>query len=317
MEFGIVGLGKIGGALARNARDKGLRVVGHTRNGVPEGLKEAGVEEADEPGRFHQMLSPPRVVLLYVPAGQVVDQVIESLIGVLEPGDVVVDGGNSYWGDTVRRHERLQERDIGFVDAGTSGGIPGAREGACFMVGGEDRHVEQVRPMLERLAAPGGYAHVGAPGSGHFVKLVHNGIEFAMMQGIGEGIALLQRYHEERSRIDIPAALEVWRHGSVIRSWLVDLLADGYREHDGLKDVPEHVEDTGEVDWVVSDALHLDVPIPAIADSVMQLRSARDEEAATARAIAVMRRGFGGHPFGHERSLHEERRTGRIGGFPR
>ncbi len=224
-----------------------------------------------------------------------------------------MDGGNSYWGDSIRRHRRLKERGIRFVDLGTSGGFEGARHGACFMAGGEREAVARVEPILLDLAVEGGYVHAGPPGAGHFVKLVHNGIEFGMLQAIGEGLDLLERYRDD---LEMAEVLRCWRHGSVIRSWLVDLMEESYRENEGLTEIPAYVEDTGEVNWLVDDALHMETPIPVISQSVMQLFASRDAEKNWARAIAMMRHGFGGHPYGSDEAVVRERREGRIGGFP-
>jgi 6-phosphogluconate dehydrogenase len=199
------------------------------------------------------------------------------------------------------------------VDVGTSGGIEGALHGACFMAGGEREPIVRLEPILTALAVPGGYVHAGPPGAGHFAKLVHNGIEFGMLQAIGEGIDLLERHP---GGLAVPEILRCWRHGSVIRSWLIDLLEEAYRAENGLERIPPYVEDTGEVDWLVADALHLEVPIPVISHSVMQLFASRDDRRLWARAIAMMRHGFGGHPYGRDDAIRQERRTGRVGGWP-
>jgi 6-phosphogluconate dehydrogenase len=312
-EFGIVGLGKMVGNLSLNALEKGIRVVGHDKRGASQDLLEAGLVEARTLQDFREKLSPPRATFIYIPAGPVVDLVLNELASYLEEGDIIVDGGNSYWGDSIRRHGRLQEKGIHFVDLGTSGGIEGARSGACFMADGEKEPIVRVEPLLLELATPGGYIHAGPPGAGHFVKLVHNGVEFGILQAIGEGIDLLKHYHEE---LDIPEILYCWRHGSVIRSWLIDLMEKVYRSEEGMDEIPSYVEDTGEVNWLVNDALHMEVPIPVIAQSVMQLFASRDKQRYWARAIAMMRHGFGGHPYGSDEVIARERRTGRIGGFP-
>ncbi len=249
-------------------------------------------------------------MLLYVPAGPAVDKILEQLGKALAPGDIIVDGGNSYWGDSIRRHARLRDGKLHFVDVGTSGGLAGARQGACFMAGGEREPVARVEPILKRLAVEGGYVHAGPPGAGHFVKLVHNGIEFGMLQAIGEGFELLARYHEG---LDIGGVLECWRHGSVIRSWLVDLLAQAYAADPGLKKPSPYIEDTGEVNWLVADALRMEVPVPVIAQSVMQLFASRDKSQDWARAIVAMRHEFGGHPDGEDEGIKKERREGRVG----
>lgn len=312
-ELGIVGLGRMGGGLALQARDRGMRVAGYTHGGLRPELAEAGVVGAESLAALVAALAPPRAILLYVPAGAVVDELLDALSGAAAPGDVLVDGGNSYWGDSIRRAERLAARGIDLVDLGTSGGVDGARRGACFMAGGEARAVARVEPILRELAVPGGWVHAGGPGAGHFTKLVHNGIEFGMLQAIGEGVALLGAFRE---RLPIADVLRCWTHGSVIRSWLVELLEAHLRASGGLDAVPPYVEDTGEVNWLVADALRLEVPIPVIAQSVMQLLVSRDGERDWARAVAAMRHGFGGHPFGPDPAVARERREGRIGDPP-
>jgi 6-phosphogluconate dehydrogenase len=181
------------------------------------------------------------------------------------------------------------------------------------MAGGDRDAVAKLEPILKALSVPGGHVHAGGPGAGHFVKLVHNGIEFGMLQAIAEGIDLLEHYRETLPIADV---LECWRHGSVVRSWLIDLMARSYREGGGLGNVPAYVGDTGEVNWLVDDALHMDVPTPVITQSVVQLIASRDNRRDWARAIAMMRHGFGGHPFGPDEAVERERRTGRVGGFP-
>ena len=309
-EFGLVGLGRMGGGLAMQALDKGLRVVGASRGGARKELVDAGLVAVPELRGLREALHSPRAVFLYVPAGRAVDEILDQLGEALEPGDVVLDGGNSYWGDSIRRHARMRERGLHFVDLGTSGGVDGAREGACFMAGGERAAVALVEPLLKALAVEGGYVHAGPPGAGHFVKLVHNGIEFGMLQALGEGFQLLTHYHE---RLDVGAVLECWRHGSVIRSWLVDLLARAYAADPGLRKPGVHIEDTGEVNWLVADALDMEVPVPVIAQSVMQLFASRDQGNEWARAIVTMRHEFGGHPYGEDENIAGERRTSRVG----
>jgi 6-phosphogluconate dehydrogenase len=314
-ELGVVGLGRMGASLALQAVEKGMRVVGFSKDPPPNELREAGVTILDNLGGFRHELGRPRAIFIYIPAGPAVDSVLDDLAAGLDDGDVLIDGGNSYWGDSIRRHRRMRERGIGFVDLGTSGGVQGARSGACFMAGGEDSAMARIEPVLTALAVPGGYVHAGPPGAGHFVKLVHNGIEFAMLQAIGEGVALLERY---RDKLDVADVLGCWRHGSVIRGWLIDLMEEAYRAERGVRRIPSYVEDTGEVNWLVGDALHLEVPIPAIALSVMELFASRDgAHRHAARAIAMMRHGFGGHPYGPDEDIARERREGRIGGFYR
>jgi 6-phosphogluconate dehydrogenase len=313
-EYGVVGLGRMGGNLALQALEKGIRVVGFARRGAPAEMVEAGLVEAGSLADFKAQLAPPRAVFIYVPAGPVVDKILDDLADELDAGDILVDGGNSYWGDSIRRHQRLKEQGINFVDLGTSGGVDGARHGACFMAGGEPEAIARIEPILLDLATEGGYVHAGPPGAGHFTKLVHNGIEFGMLQAIGEGVDLLEHY---RDQLDIAEVLRCWRHGSVIRSWLIDLMEEAYRADGGTSKIPSYVDDTGEVNWLVDDALHMEVPIPVISQSVMQLFASRDDNKNWARAIAMMRHGFGGHAYGPSEAVVRERREGRIGSFVR
>jgi 6-phosphogluconate dehydrogenase len=313
-EFAVIGLGRMGGNLALHAMELGMRVVGLDLHGAPAELTSAGLVEIKSQDDLRASLAPPRIVLIYIAAGPTVDSVLDDLAARLEPGDIIVDAGNSYWGDSIRRHQRLAERGIHLVDLGTSGGIEGARTGACFMAGGDPEAVARVEPILAALAVPGGYVNAGGPGAGHFVKLVHNGIEFGMLQAIGEGVDLLEHYHED---LDVAEVLRCWRNGSVIRSWLVDLMEEAYRSSGGLDQIPSYVEDTGEVNWLVGDALQMEVPIPVIVQAVMALFASRDERKNWARSIAMMRHGFGGHPLGPHEAEQRERRTGRVGDFYR
>lgn len=311
-EFGIIGLGKMGGGLALQALEKKMKVYGFDLKVISEELLDRGLIHVQEFKDFKEKLARPRAVFVYIPAGSPVDKVIDQLAEELEEGDVIVDGGNSYWGDSIRRAQRMQQRGMRYVDLGTSGGLSGARHGACFMAGGEPDGVNRIEPICRELAAPGGWVHAGGSGAGHFVKLVHNGIEFGMLQAIGEGVDLLTHYHEE---LDILPVLRCWNNGTVIRSWLIDLMAQMYQEMGGLGEAPSYIEDTGEVNWLVDDAMKMEAPIPVIAQSIMQLFTSRDEDKNWARAIAMMRRGFGGHPLGPDEAVRRERRKGRVGGF--
>ncbi len=220
-EFGMVGLGKMGGNLSLQALGKGFRVAGYTIGGAGKELLAAGLEEVTSLSGFKGKLKAPRVIFLYIPAGPTVDETLDDLAANLDEGDIIADGGNSYWGDSIRRHARLAERGIRFVDLGTSGGVDGAMEGACFMAGGHEDAVKAVEGIVTRLAVPNGFVHAGPPGMGHYVKLVHNGIEFGMLQAIGEGMEFLEYY---KDKIDVQGVLSCWRNGSVIRSWLIYLM---------------------------------------------------------------------------------------------
>ncbi len=311
-QFAIVGLGNIGGNLALQARDRGFQVLGADRREPDASLVDAGVEIVQDLSELRERLAPPRVVFLYVSAGPAVDAVLEQLKGVLEAGDVAVDGGNSYWGDSINRQRQAAQIGLGFADVGTSGGLAGARHGACFMAGGTDETIARIEPILRALATEGGYVHAGPPGAGHFTKLVHNGIEFGMLQAIGEGVDLLEHYRDE---LRIEEILDTWTHGSVIRSWLVELMAQQYRDRGGLAEVPAHIEDTGEVNWLVDDSLQMGGPTPVIAQSVIQLMASSDGQRNWARAIALMRNGFGNHPLGPDETIAGHRETSRLGPF--
>jgi 6-phosphogluconate dehydrogenase len=309
-ELGVVGLGRMGGGLALQALQKGMRVVGYTLGGPSSELLRAGLVQASSLEELVRALAPPRAVLLYIPAGPAVDEALERLAAAAAPKDVLADGGNSYWGDSIWRARRLAARGIHLLDVGTSGGVEGARTGACFMVGGDPIAVARMEPILRELAVENGYVHAGPSGAGHFTKLVHNGIEFGMLQALGEGVALLESF---RDQLPVADVLRCWRHGSVIRSWLLDLLEEEYRARRGLAGVSSHVEDTGEVNWLVSDALELEIPVPVIAQAVMALLSSRDAAKTSARAVAVVRRAFGMHPLGPSAFVARERREGRVG----
>ncbi|MDS0474610.1 phosphogluconate dehydrogenase (NAD(+)-dependent, decarboxylating) [Natrinema sp. 1APR25-10V2] len=307
-EMGVIGLGTIGGNLSKQAVKNGIRIVGkkHSRD-KPE-LREKGVELVEEYDAFVNELAQPRVIYVSVPAGDIVDAVPDELGPRLDDGDVVMDGGNSFFRDSIRRAAELDGQGIHFLDCGTSGGSEGARHGACFMVGGDKEGVEIAEPILEELSVDGGYVHTGASGSGHFVKLVHNGIEFGMLQAIGEGVELLE---DSDFEIELDEVFHNWSNGSVIRGWLVELMEQQLREQE-FKDIPNYVEDTGEVNWLVQEAIKSETPIPVISQSVMELFKSREGQDNAYRAIALMRHGFGDHPFGSDESIAEERRTSRV-----
>lgn len=314
MELVIIGLGKMGGGLALQALRKGVRVIGLTRSEPDEELIKNGLIRAQDLEHLYQLTTPPRKIFLYLPAGAVIEDYITKLSHLLDKGDMVLDGGNSYWGDSIHRQKTLATLGIHFLDVGTSGGISGAREGAAFMVGGERRIFNEVEPILNLMAAPDAVNYVGPSGCGHLVKLIHNGIEFGMLQAIGEGMALLEKYRESMP-LEMEGVFRAYRNASVIRSWLIDLMAEQYEVQKGAFSVSSYVEDTGEVNWLVSDALRLEVPLPVITQSVIELFRSRDKSRIDYRSIALMRHGFGGHPFGPKEELRFERSHSRIGPF--
>ncbi|MFC4989249.1 NADP-dependent phosphogluconate dehydrogenase [Saliphagus infecundisoli] len=308
-ELGIIGLGSIGGNLAKQAVEKDIEVVGVNRSDRPE-LAEMGVTVLDG-GAYETLaakLDPPRVIYLSLPAGSLIDDELANLKDHLDEGDVVMDGGNSFWRDSMRREERLWEEGIYFLDTGTSGGPPGARDGAAFMVGGRNDGFETAEPILDELSVDDGLLHTGPPGSGHFVKLVHNGVEFGMLQSIAEGVELLEAGDFE---LDLGDVFTNWSNGTVIRSWLVELMRDQLHEQD-FEGIPNYIEDTGEVNWLVQEAFKGETPIPVISQSVIELFKSRGNQQHAYKAIAAMRHGFGTHPFGEDEHIREERRTGRV-----
>ena len=308
--IGLIGLGKMGGNLALQAAEKGYSVVGLSRSYKPH-LEHQNIIQVNALEKLVTQLAKPRIVLMLVPAGPLIDYFIESVVPLLSRGDVLADCGNSYWGDSIRRAERMSDTGVYFIDAGTSGGWEGARYGASFMIGGSETGVKIIEPVLKDLAVKGGYVHAGHSGSGHFVKLVHNGIEFGMLQSIGEGMSLLSKYHE---KLDLTSILKCWENGSVIRSWLIELMRKQLEEQKGFGKIPPYVEDTGEVNWLVNDAMHMEVSIPVIAQSVMQLIASRDQESISSKSVAMMRHGFGGHPFGANEEIRKERMFGQVSG---
>ena len=310
-KVGIIGLGKMGSNLALQAAEKGFQIIGYDRV-LPEDLSQENLLLVNSLEELIAKLDKPRKVMVYIPAGAAIDHVLDELSAVLSEGDIIIDGGNSYWGDSIRRAEKLKEQGLLLIDCGTSGGVTGARNGACFMVGGEEVAVKQMENFFKTMAVPNGYTHAGPSGSGHYVKLVHNGIEFGMLQAIGEGMDLLSKYREP---LNISEILLTWNNGSVVRSWLIELMKQLYDEKQGFN-VPSYIDDTGEVNWLVNDAMQMEVSIPVIATSVMQLIASRDSVNTWAKSIAMMRNGFGGHPFGPDAGIEYERRYGRVGGYP-
>jgi 6-phosphogluconate dehydrogenase len=300
MKFGIIGLGRMGGSLARQAMEKGHQVVGYNRRAdATRELMNEGLLPAFSPDELVRNLDPPRALLVYVPHGKPTDQVLGDLKSRLGQGDLVVDGGNSHWKQSVRHYDELKAAGIRFLDVGTSGGVAGARRGACFMAGGDSEAYAMAEPILRALAVPDGVVHAGPAGAGHFVKLIHNAIEFGMLQAIGEGVDLLARSDYP---LDLPAIFHNWSHGSVIRGWLVELMARGLRDH-SLDELSSYVEDTGEVRWAVKYALDKDAWIPVIALAELALHRYRDSDSVAGKAVALLRNGFGEHP------LHKKERS--------
>ena len=296
MELAMMGLGKMGGNMAARLLRGGHRVVVHNRSPEPVRAAEAeGAEGATTLDDVVARLSAPRVVWLMLPAGQVTEDALLLMAERLSAGDVLVDGGNSNYKDTVRRAALLAAKGIDLVDCGTSGGIWGLAEGYSLMVGGRPEAVATLRPALETLApaADRGWAHVGPPGAGHFVKMVHNGIEYGMMQAYAEGFEILRAKQE--FGLDLHQIAELWRHGSVVRSWLLDLTAAALAVDPELSDIRGWVADSGEGRWTVAEALDQDVPAPVITLALLMRFVSRQDESYAAKLLAAMRQQFGGH----------------------
>ncbi|WP_313643309.1 phosphogluconate dehydrogenase (NAD(+)-dependent, decarboxylating) [Stenotrophomonas sp.] len=295
MELGMIGLGRMGANMAQRLHQGGLRVTGYDPGEQARAqLQAQGIATVAELQALVQALPAPRVLWLMVPS-KVVDASLDSLLPLLSAGDVVVDGGNSWYRQSQQRAARCAEQGVGFVDCGTSGGVWGLQEGYCLMVGGEPATVQRLAPLFQALApaAERGWAHVGPVGAGHFSKMVHNGIEYGMMQAYAEGFALMAKKSE--FELDLAQVAEVWRHGSVVRSWLLDLSADALQRNPALDGIAPYVEDSGEGRWTVAEAIELDVPAPVITLSLLERLRSREDNSFTDRMLAAMRNEFGGH----------------------
>lgn len=296
MEIAMIGLGKMGANMVARLLRDGHHVVAFD-------LNEEAIQRVEKEGAVGARtlkdvvasLQPPRAVWVMVPAGAPTENTVIALADLLSPGDIIVDGGNSNYKDTLRRAELLEEKGIHFVDVGTSGGVWGLLEGYSMMVGGEPDAVEYLRPVLETLApaADRGWGHVGPSGAGHFVKMVHNGIEYGLMQAYAEGFEIMKA--KDEFKLDLHQVAEIWRYGSVVRSWLLDLTANALAEDQELSDIKGWVADSGEGRWTVFEAIDLDIPAPVITASLQARFVSRQEESYAAKLLAAMRNQFGGH----------------------
>jgi 6-phosphogluconate dehydrogenase len=296
MELGMIGLGKMGGFMTERLVRGGHRVIGFDRDpAVVQKLAEKGAGSANSLDNIISQLKPPRAIWLMVPAGDPVDQTIAALVPHLSAGDTIIDGGNSYYKDSMRRAAALAPKKINFVDCGTSGGVWGITEGYSMMVGGDADVVKRLSPIFETLA-PGpdkGWGRVGPAGSGHFVKMVHNGIEYGIMQAYAEGLDLLR--HKKEFSLDLLQVGKIWQFGSVIRSWLLDLTVDALSKNPTLSGIEAYVTDSGEGRWTVIEGVDLGVPMPVISGALDTRFRSQDPEPFANKLLAMMRHEFGGH----------------------
>ena len=284
MKLGMVGLGRMGAGMTQR-----LTRAGHTIQTFDPNVESTAGSLAE----LAEQLEPPRAVWLMIPAGPITEQAFQDLLGILEADDTIVDGGNSNFRDSIRRGEEAGARDMHFVDAGVSGGVWGLKEGFCLMVGGDEEAIGRLEPVFLALAPEGGYAHVGKGGSGHFVKMVHNGIEYGLMQAYAEGFELLNASGD--FDLDLRQIAALWNQGSVVRSWLLELLEHALEEHPGLEGIRGYVEDSGEGRWTVKEAIDASVPLPAITLALFARFASRQDESFAAKVNAALRGQFGGH----------------------
>ena len=284
MKLGMVGLGRMGSGMSERLRQHGHEVMTYDPN------VESTAETLDE---LSQQLDAPRVMWLMVPSGAITEQSVQSALEVLEAGDILVDGGNSYFRDSIRRHDQAKERGVHFVDVGVSGGVWGLEVGFCLMAGGDDEATSRLTPIFEALAPENGWADVGGPGAGHFVKMVHNGIEYGLMQAYAEGFELME--HSEFD-LDLAQVAGIWRYGSVVRSWLLELLHEAFEQHgSNLDDIAGYVEDSGEGRWTINEAINAAVPVPVISAALFARFASRRDINFAAKVAAALRNQFGGH----------------------
>lgn len=295
MQVGMIGLGRMGMNMARRLMEGGHSVVAYNRSAdKTEQLSREGAVAVGSLAEMARVLAPPRAVWLMLPAGAVVDEHMERLCERLQPGDVVADGGNTYYRDDRRRAERLKEKGIHLVDVGVSGGIWGRKIGYCLMAGGEKEAFERLEPLFKTLAPPEGYLYCGPIGTGHFVKMIHNGIEYGMMQAYAEGFQIMEASPFAES-LDLGRIAHLWNQGSVIRSWLLELAEKAFSQDPGLGGLEGYVEDSGEGRWTVEQAVETGVPAPVITLSLMTRFSSRGRDDFARRFLAALRREFGGH----------------------
>lgn len=293
MQIGFIGLGKMGAFMVERLLNDGHEVIVYNRS--PEKTKE--IEKKGAIGTYSvkeliDKLNKPKLIWMMIPSGETVQLMIDSLVPLLSKGDIIIDGGNSYYKDSVRRSSELKELGINYLDVGTSGGIWGLKIGYCVMIGGEKKIFEHCEPVFKSLAPADGYKYIGSSGSGHYVKMVHNGIEYGMMQAYAEGFELM---HTSDYGIDLEGVAKLWGNGSVVRSWLLELLSDALNDDRDLKDIKDYVEDSGEGRWTVLDGIEKSIPLPVITESLYMRFRSRQAESFGGKILAALRNEFGGH----------------------
>jgi 6-phosphogluconate dehydrogenase len=301
MDLGMIGLGRMGANMAQRLVRGGHRVVGYDPNAdARKAIESKDAESADSLQAMVAKLDAPRVVWMMVPAGEITDGTVNALLALLSAGDAIIDGGNSNYKDTLLRAKTCGDRQIAYVDSGTSGGVWGLDQGYSLMVGGDEQVVERLRPIFETLApgAQQGWGRVGPVGSGHFTKMIHNGIEYGMMQAYAEGFSILA--HKKEFALDLHQVAEIWRYGSVVRSWLLDLTSDALGKNATMAGIAPYVVDSGEGRWTVAEAIDLDVPAPIITQSLIERLRSRDADSFADKLLAAMRNEFGGHAIRKE-----------------
>ncbi len=293
MELGFIGLGKMGMNMVTRLQQAGHRVVAFDRS--PEAVAQAvsiGCQGASSLADLVQNLASPRAIWIMVPSGQPTEETVQAVAALLRSGDTIIDGGNTRFHDDVRRAKDLLSKGLHYIDAGTSGGIWGLRNGYCLMIGGDTAPVGRLAPIFDSLAPPHGWAHVGAVGAGHYVKMVHNGIEYSMMQGYAEGFELMSK---SEYRLDLSQIADLWMQGSVIRSWLLELAAGALKDDPRLERLKGYVQDSGEGRWMLADAIDKDVPVPTLTSALFTRFRSRQAESFAEKMLAALRNAFGGH----------------------
>lgn len=295
MKIGVVGLGKMGSNIAHNLLDNHVEVVGYDINDeVRKSVADQGIDVAHSLDALFQSLPERKIIWLMVPCGKATEDSIQVLKEFMQADDILIDAGNSNFHDSIRHAQELKEIGIHFLDVGTSGGVSGARNGACLMVGGNPEAVAFLEPVFKAIAQEDGYLHTGEAGSGHFLKMVHNGIEYGMMEAIAEGFHVL---HESNFDYNLEAVAKNWNHGSVIRSWLMELAEQQFGAHADLADIKGVVDASGEAKWTVESALDFEVPVPVIALSLMVRNASKQDDNFACKVLSVLRNGFGGHSY--------------------